>query len=180
MVETVESNQKLSDRIHGIFNRAVSLKLLVAVVVMVALPLIAPYFWSKRQQQLPPPNADDQGIKNLIEEVKKELTQVSDDTEKRHEAALFQLKSFDLEITFVAQSSTKNSAGAKYELITTDNQLEISSGRTQKLMLHMDVVPPEKKTQELTSGSMKDGTAKITEIGPTPPEDRRTRKGNHQ
>ena len=114
--------------------------------------------------------SNDQGVKKLIEEVKKELTEATDDMEKKHETALFRLKSFDLEVTFVAQTSTTNSAGATYELVTVNNQLASSSGRTQKLNLHMEVVPPEHKKDKLIAGPMQDGSAEIVTAGTTPPK----------
>jgi hypothetical protein len=116
------------------------------------------------------PPSGDQGVKKLIEEVKKELTEATEDMEKKHEAALFQLKSFDLEVTFVAQVSATDSAGASYQLVTVNNQLATSSGRTQKLNLHMEVVPPEHKNIKIIRGPMPDSSGDIVITGPIPPK----------
>ena len=169
MAETDGSGQLRLNSLVSFLNKSVPLKLLFAVVVMVILPFVAPHLWPKRQPELPPPS-NDQGVKKLIEEVKKELTEATDDMEKKHETALFRLKSFDLEVTFVAQTSTTNSAGATYELVTVNNQLASSSGRTQKLNLHMEVVPPEHKKDKLIAGPMQDGSAEIVTAGTTPPK----------
>ena len=177
----METGRNVLKHIVGVLDKSVSYKLLIPLVLMASVAFIAPHFWPKGQPQLPPTQSDDQGIKKLIEEVKKELTEASDDMERNHETALFKLKSFDLEVTFVVQSNAMNSADAKYELVTVNNKLETSSGRTQKLTLHMDVVPPAAKSQSVVVGPSADLPGEITNEGAIPPEGPKSpTKGHHQ
>jgi len=151
------------------FNRTVPLKLFIAMLMLIALTFVTQRFW--RQQRTTPTNArEGLGVNELIREVKQELRQASDEMRQNNEAALFQLKTFDLEVSFVARAVATTSGKVTYELVAVDNQLETSSERTQKLMLHMEVLPPQHEKHNIHVGTGVAGSGGTTLVGPLPPK----------
>jgi hypothetical protein len=83
------------------------------------------------------------GIPAFVEQVRKELIASDIQRMKANMPALFIAKSVDLEISFVAKKS--DSAGAKLslEVVDVDAKRDISSEKTQKMTLHLDIQQPE-------------------------------------
>ena len=61
----------------------------------------------------------------------------------KNEAALFEVKTFDLEINFVAKTTEKESGEIKTELIAISGGNENTVERLQKITLHLETVPPK-------------------------------------
>jgi hypothetical protein len=81
-------------------------------------------------------------IHDIIEKVRSELKQADEDRIRRNDAALFEVKSFDLEINFIAKTTEKQEGGVKTELIAISGGSESSLERLQKITLHLETVPP--------------------------------------
>ncbi len=77
-------------------------------------------------------------VKDLIREVKAELVAADQEMLKNGEAALFQLKEFEMEIQFVV----RRSGDLRAEVVGVGGGAGASSESIQKLKLHWDVVPP--------------------------------------
>jgi len=77
-------------------------------------------------------------VKDLIREVKTELVAADKEMIKNGEAALFQLRDFEMEIQFVV----RRSGDLRAEVVGVGGGAGASSESVQKLKLHWDVVPP--------------------------------------
>jgi hypothetical protein len=82
-------------------------------------------------------------IHEIIETVRAELKQADDERIKKNEPALFEVKTFDLEINFLAKSAETQSGGLKTELVAISGGSEVSSERVQKITLHLTTIPPK-------------------------------------
>jgi hypothetical protein len=78
-------------------------------------------------------------VKDLIREVKAELVAADQEMLKKGEAALFQLKDFEMEIQFVVRRSGDLHA----EVVGVGGGAGASSESVQKLKLHWDALPPK-------------------------------------
>src|SRR5690349_9547370 len=58
------------------------------------------------------------GIEGLVTHVKHELKKVDSIRIAHHENALFQLKTFELEVNFIAKQTGKESAEINYQVVT--------------------------------------------------------------
>ena len=81
-------------------------------------------------------------IKDLVQEVRAELAAVEKDMREKGEIALFELDKFELELNFVVRASTKDTVGAKTELVTAESEIEKGSEKVQKLTLHWNAAKP--------------------------------------
>src|SRR5882724_10665115 len=141
MSQTDGSVEKTWQSIATFLNRGVSLKILLLALLFLSLvPFLIQYFL---RRAIVPPVQKGLEISNLIRQVKSELEIANDKMRQNNEAALFQVKSFDLEVTFVVQATTTSSGNTDFHFVTVDNRLETNSQRTQKMTLHMVVTPPE-------------------------------------
>jgi len=152
----------------GILETRISLKLVVAVVLILLLPQIVPYIHS-RFAQAPPPQArppEGLGITDLIRKVKQELAAADEQARQNREAALFQMKDFDLELSFMVQARSVTHGKVNYELVAVDSETQTGSERVQKIRLHMTTVTPEHHVEAARAPSP-DSRPRV--IGPVPP-----------
>lgn len=82
-------------------------------------------------------------IHDIIEKVRTELKMADENRISKNEAALFEVKTFDLEINFVAKTTEKESGEIKTELIAISGGNENTVERLQKITLHLETVPPK-------------------------------------
>jgi len=122
--------QRLSDFLNYRF------KLWHSAVAVLAVLLIANYFERLVETR---PRVE---VKDLIREVKTELVAADREMLKNGEAALFQLRDFEMEIQFVVRRSGDLHA----EVVGVGGGAGASSESVQKLKLHWDVVPSKTVT----------------------------------
>jgi hypothetical protein len=152
------------------FNKAVSVKVFIPLLLLlgIVLPIVTHKFWVNN---IIPPAENGLEISQLIRRVKTELEAANTAANQNHEAALFQAKTFDLELTFVVEASTSTEGKTDYRLVAVDNTLEAKSERTQKITIHMDVVQPERVVKPVgVSAPNRDGGVKV--VGIVPPKKR--------
>jgi hypothetical protein len=140
---------------------------LIALGIVVLMPYVL-----SRVTTLDSPRRDEGlGIQELITGVKDELTKTEKARREKGEAPLFELQSFDLEISFVVRASTKQSGGANYQVLTVDSALETGSEKIQKLRLHMTAVEPRAESAAASPGppmASPQGGAQV--LTPVPPK----------
>jgi Trypsin-co-occurring domain 2 len=84
------------------------------------------------------------GVQTLVENVKNDLEQIDIDRIKQNKAALFNVKTFDLEINFIAKKTNSSDAKFDYQVVTLGGGEEVSQEQVQKIMLHFEAVAPDK------------------------------------
>ena len=70
-------------------------------------------------------------LKDLIRRVKRELGDAELERVNNHEAALFELKQFDLEVSFISRARAAGKGTVDYELIAVNNEVEVGSEHVQ-------------------------------------------------
>ena len=83
------------------------------------------------------------GIQTLVSQLRHELEQMEEDRLTHERGALFKVKDFDLELSFVIRKSQKDSAEIHPEVVTVGSEREFGRENTNKITLHMELVPPE-------------------------------------
>jgi hypothetical protein len=106
------------------------------------------------------------GISELIQQVKGELEAAERQRLVRAEPPLFSLKAFDLEIHYVVTSSRSDNSEFTVQAVTLGGTTEWKTEDVQKIVLHMEAVGDEKRSQSVTGGVADDG---VIVHGPTPP-----------
>lgn len=81
------------------------------------------------------------GISELISSVRQELREIENRRNENNETALFEVKDFDLEISFVVQSRSTLKGNIEYYFVTVDNEIETGQERIQKIKLHLTAIP---------------------------------------
>jgi len=83
------------------------------------------------------------GLQTLVGQLRSELERMEEDRQSHERGALFEVKNFDLELSFVIKKSEKNKAEFETELATIGTERELGRENTDKITLHMELVPPE-------------------------------------
>ncbi|MFX0137178.1 MAG: trypco2 family protein [Candidatus Hodarchaeota archaeon] len=89
------------------------------------------------------------GIKDLVRRVKQELYEAEEEMRKNHEIPLFELKDFDLEISFMVQAQSTQKGKVEYHFVAVDNEIQTGSERIQKIKLHMIAAQPMELKKEV-------------------------------
>jgi Trypsin-co-occurring domain 2 len=145
----------------------VQVLLLVAVVALVlALPFGIDRFW-RIKPPLPASSESALGVETLVRQVQTEIAKSEENRKAKNIAAMFELKRFELEISFVARKTSSQSGNANFELVTVDNQLQVTAEQTHRLKLVMDVVAPEGTIEQSRSATPEGGQVlgRIPETG---------------
>jgi hypothetical protein len=128
--------------IHDLWSRHVKLgpyvvvTALVAVIVSIAIFRIA----------LPPSSGgvpQSLQIDALVTKVRTELENMEIQRQSSGRQPLFEMKDFDLEISFVVKQSVKAKGELETEVITVGSEIQRSNEATQKVTLHMGVIPSQ-------------------------------------
>jgi len=80
-------------------------------------------------------------IYDLVRSVKGQLENLNDTMHAKNEAALFVVKSFDLELNFVVRRSIDKNLGFESQVLTLGQSNQASNEQVQKITLHMEVMP---------------------------------------
>ncbi len=88
--------------------------------------------------------ANDIRIADLAQRVRAELEFMEADRLASGKDAVFQLKDFDLEISFVVKASQKSKGELSTEVVTVGAESEASREKTHKVTLHMIPIPTQR------------------------------------
>jgi hypothetical protein len=111
------------------------------------------------------------GVKDLIENVKKELVETEKNRLAANEPALFEIKDFDLEINFVVSTRRTLTGQLEYKVVTVGDETQVSSERVQKITLHMTAIPPNIQKEKASESPLNTEGAPVT--SEQPPEEKK-------
>lgn len=83
------------------------------------------------------------GIKRIVTQVRDELYQTSKATMEKYPDNLFELKSMELELSFVIKRSDKSSTEGNAKLVAVGAETEFSKEKIQKIKLSMGAIQPK-------------------------------------
>lgn len=134
--------------------------LILAVLVLLSLLVINATLHRNAQS---PSEAENGGLEigSLIRKVKRELMQADTQRINNNERALFQLKDFQMEISFMVKTVTTAGAKIDYKFVTVDAGTETGNEKVQKLTLHWDAIPQKRDS---LPGPDDDGEIIITSV----------------
>ncbi len=135
-----------------LLRKKLSMKFVLLIAFLLLVPNIAT-FLRPTILRLPSARENDEGlgIRELIRTVKLELQETEEQGRTNKEAALFQLKDFDLEINFIVHSHSKGKAGVDYHFVAVGAETEVGLEEIQKIKLHMIAIPPRREVVPQTS-----------------------------
>ena len=116
------------------------------------------------------------GVTELIKRVRDELAASEKDIQTHNEAALFEVKRFDLEISFVVTASSTVQGGFDYKVVTADSHSDTGSQRVQKLTLHFDAIGSKPISKRATVGNAPPGESDLIEIDAVPTKEKKPSK----
>lgn len=132
-------------------------------VAVLALFLLFPY-WAKYYNREFTQNAgrgpsDQIELTKLIRSVKSELYNAEKEMHEKGELALFEMKTVDLELNFIARETIKEGV----QLFAVTGGSETGLERTQKITVHMGVIrrPDETRKTAPTKEIKSDGIKKV-------------------
>jgi len=109
---------------------------------MGAIFLSAPYLFNRfyvNALNHPQPDIGALGIEGLIRQVQIEVSNSEEQRKKDNIAPMFELKGFEIEISFVVRKSLTHGNTVKYEAFAVDDQIQVGSEKTHRLKLIMDI-----------------------------------------
>lgn len=108
------------------------------------------------------------GIEALIHDVKAELAASERAEVEQGHRALFEIKKFDLELSFVAQRSSRGLGKVDYQVVTAENEARVAAEQVQKLTLHFDAIPKEDGSSRQSDSDSEPTDSQV--LGETPKE----------
>jgi hypothetical protein len=129
--------------LHDLWSRSVKLGPSVSVTALV-LGLVFGFILYRLERLMGPADAPPHlGIDSLINQVRADLENLEVKRESAGVQPLFELQSFDLEVSFVVKQSRKATGSFETEVITVGGEAEHSNEATQRITLHMHTVAPQ-------------------------------------
>lgn len=118
----------------------------VGMVLLILLVLSVSFFLIKstvNQRASYRNEADTTGLEigSLIRMVKTELMMADSQRINNNESALFALKDFEMEISFIVRSTNRHGGNIGYQFVTVESGSETGNEKIQKLTLHWDAIP---------------------------------------
>lgn len=88
--------------------------------------------------------SEEYGIKQIINAVRKEIIAAQDEIIQKNEAALFQMETFDIELSFVVshQSAANLSVDVPPKFLVIGADTDYKKEQVQKIVLHFSVLKP--------------------------------------
>lgn len=166
------TKEEHSWRFLSLLEKHVPVTVFLAAIVLMALPYLVRYVLPSpdRAAQLGKLSVDEPlDLDKLIRKVKEELAASEQERVTNREAALFELKQFDLEISFVMRARSVGSGKVEYVPVVVSNELELGSERVQRITLHMNAVPPVSGSNSVITGHPKDDRDAVL-VGQPPPK----------
>jgi NTP-dependent ternary system trypsin peptidase co-occuring protein len=112
-------------------------------LLLVTISCAGTWFYSRPSGMLRGASGVRLGIEDLVNRLRGELEQMEVDRVAAGKSALFEVKNFDLELAFVIKESEKQSGKIEYEVVTAEMEREVGREQTHKIILHLDLVPPQ-------------------------------------
>lgn len=149
----------IKSRAKQYFAKAASWTAMV-IATAIAVILIGHFFFPRAIELIEPPMSAkgnvsggetyQYGIKEIIRAVRKEIVATQDTLVANEEEALFQLETFDIELSFVVAQGAKASANVDVpQFLVVGADTEYKKEQIQKIMLHLRVVDPPPSSQEI-------------------------------
>lgn len=135
----------------------------IAVIGVLSAPLIVAQF--RKNEPLPLKGEQTLGVERLVRQIQIEIAKSEEDRKAEGIAPMFELRSFELEISFVVKNTSTQTGKANFEIVTVDNQFQAGSEQTHRLKLVMDVLPLEGEAEQSTSQPPENGQI----LNPIPP-----------
>jgi hypothetical protein len=133
----------------------IPVKILLGAIILMALPYLIHYARPSPNQtsKLGRPSGDEPlDLDKLIRRVKQELAATEQEMVTNHEAPLFELKQFDLELSFVLRARSLANGKVEYVPVVVSSELEVGSERIQKITLHMNAISPVSGSSSIIRG----------------------------
>ncbi len=173
---TPQRTDALFERVTRVLDRSVSIRAvaiaLLKLAVLAAVIWFLPALLHRLTGSAPRPGSESArrplGIAQMIQDVRAELAEAEKAADANNEAKLFQARSFDLEVSFVASSVDTASGKVDYEVVTVENETTVSAETVQKLTLRFDAIPPKSGSTSSTDSHQPDSGATVVEYGPKP------------
>jgi hypothetical protein len=146
-------------------------KLDIIIAVGIIFLLLVMLYNHRRVASASAKDSAELGVQDLIEKVKSELIKTEQSRVDAGQAPLFELKDFELEISFVVKTSDKESGKAEFEVVTVGGETEFSSEKIQKIKLHMTAVQPQ--LRQAASSTAPPAVEDSAIISDPPPEERK-------
>lgn len=143
----------------GLLEKHVSVKVFLVALILLALPYLVRYIQPSpdRAAQIGKVSPDAPlDLDILIRKVKQELAAAEQERVTNREAALFELKQFDLEVSFVMRARSLGSGKVEYVPVVVSTELELGSERVQRITLHMIAAPRLSGSNPVITGHPKD------------------------
>ena len=152
-------------------------KLDIIIAVGIIFLLVVMLYNHRRAASTSAKDSAELGVQDLIEKVKSELIKTEQKRIDAEQAPLFELKDFELEVSFVVKTSNKESGKAEFEVVTVGGETEFSSEKIQKIKLHMTAVQPQLRQ---AASSMAPPQVEDSAIISDPPPEERERHGRRK
>jgi hypothetical protein len=138
----------------------------MGAIIICALLFTALFYFFNMHPELITAKPDDKdtsglGIKDLIRKVKAELVDADHERIANNEDALFKLKDFEMEISYVVSKRYTAKGKFEYSLVTVEGEKETGTERVQKLHLHWDAVPEKSGSALPEEGPLNTTVTKI-------------------
>jgi hypothetical protein len=100
-------------------------------------------FWIEYHRASVDTSGPQLGVTTLILHLRDELELLEQQRLKSGKESTFRIKDFDLEVNFVVKVKGNQKNGLNYEIVTAGTGHEFSRERSDKITLHMEILPPE-------------------------------------
>ncbi len=142
---------------------------LIAFVLMLLVPYLLKYLGRGTPVLESPAVSKALGVKEFIADLKSELSQLEEERNQKNEAAVFDIVTFDLEISFMVRASSQQKAGVEYQIVTADSEIQNGIEKIQKLTVHMKPIGNQKIPDLRTGPPLEDNSATESVIDKPPP-----------
>ena len=134
------SYEEALQSIRRLLKKRLPLTVVFVIVLLVLSPYIVAYLNRRRVELEIPATKRTLGIKELVGDVKSELSQLENERIQNNEKGLFEVTDFELEISFLAQASSRQNGKIEYSVITADSDVQHAVEKIQKLTLHLKTI----------------------------------------
>jgi hypothetical protein len=142
---------------------------LITLVLIVLIPYLLKYLGRGAPVLESPTASKALGVKEFIADLKSELSQLEEERNQKNEAAVFDIVTFDLEISFMVRASSQQKAGVEYQIVTADSEIQNGIEKIQKLTVHMKPIGNQKIPDLKTGPPSEDNSATESVIDRPPP-----------
>lgn len=155
----------------GISNFKIDVGITIGILVLLSLMIFN--HWRSSRPRPSSPDAPSVDIKDLITSVKSALAQIEQENITKNEAALFEVKDFDLELNFIVRKDEKGSGRIETKVLTFGAEELYGSENVQKIKLHLTAIAGKERGQPSTKDIPAGEEAVVGEVPPEKPQPKR-------